>query len=242
MLTMTGGKLKQPVKVKIAAVMSAPRIGFVNNLTIAAKVLAPLGIEVDIGYGVYWSQALTRMLEQQIAKGYDWLVVLDYDSFYVREHFLGLCRLMAEYPEADAIMPVQIKREGDSILASVNDDKSRQYDAATELIEVDTGHLGLTILRASAFAKLKKPWFLPVPDGKGEWGEGHIDDDTYFWNNWRGCGLTLFIAPKILIGHLQLMITWPGRPETDSIPYHQYLNDCDANGIPEWCKLTAGMK
>lgn len=224
----------------ITAIMSAPRLGFTHNLLIASKVLVPLGINLEIGFGVFWSQVLTRIIEKELAKGTEWIVVLDYDSYYLKEHFLAMCQLMAEYPEADAIMPIQIKREENTVLAGVNDTKKAncEYNYNTDLIEVDTGHLGLTFFKTAAFAKLKKPWFLSVPDKKGEWGEGHLDDDIYFWKNWRASGLKLCLTPQVSIGHLQLMVTWPGKFEKGSLPYHQYLNDIDINGIPEWCKVS----
>jgi hypothetical protein len=227
------------VSAKITAVMSAPRLGFTNNLMIASKVLVPLGVDLEVGYGVFWGQILTRMMEKLVDKGVEWIVTLDYDSYYLKEHFLTMCRLMAEYPEVDAIMPLQVKREENTILAGVNDagKANYEYDANTDLIEVDTGHFGLTFLRASSLARLKKPWFLAVPNKKGEWGEGRLDDDIYFWKNWRECGLKLCLTPQVSIGHMQLMVTWPGKLERGSMPHHQYLNDCEVNGIPEWCRV-----
>jgi len=229
------------VNKKITAIMSVPRLGFTHNLIIASKVLVPLGIELELGFGVYWSQVLTRLIEQQIAKGVDWVVVLDYDSYYLKEHFLAMCQLMAENPDIDAIVPVQIKRESDIVLAGMRDKEKagKEYSNDTNLIEVDTGHFGLTFFKVSSFAKLKKPWFLGVPNERGEWGEGRLDDDIYFWDNWKKCGLKICLTPQVMIGHLQLMITWPGKLEKGSLPYHQYLNNCDEHGIPEWCKVFA---
>jgi len=206
---------------------------------LAAKVFAPMGIELEVGYGVFWSQVLTRMIQEQIANGMEWIVILDYDSYYLKEHFLALCQLMLEYPEVDAILPVQIKREDDRVLAGVNDPTraNQEYEANTDLIEIDTGHFGLTILRASAFAKLKKPWFVAVPNEKGEWGDGKLDDDIYFWKNWRESGLKVYLTPQVLIGHMQLMVTWPGTFNKGSRPTHQYINTCTDKGIPEWCKV-----
>jgi len=234
-----GPKNTKTVSAKITAIMSAPRLGFTRNLMIASKVLVPLGVDMQVGFGVYWSQILSRQMEDEIAKGTEWIVTLDYDSYYLKEHFLALCRLMAEYPEVDAIMPIQVKREEDTILAGVKDVNraNREYEADTDLIEVDTGHFGLTFFRTSSFARLKKPWFLGVPNEKGEWGEGHLDDDIYFWKNWRQCGLKICLTPQVLIGHMQIMITWPGILDKGSKPYHQYMNECDAKGIPEWCKV-----
>jgi len=227
------------VSAKISAIMSAPRIGFTNNLMIAARVFTQMGIDFNVGYGVFWSQVLSRMIEEEIAKGVEWIVVLDYDSYYKKEHFLALCQIMAEYPDVDAVLPVQIKREGDTVLAGVDDPAkaNHEYDTNTDLIEIDTGHFGLTIFRASAFAKLKKPWFVAVPNDKGEWGDGRWDDDIYFWKNWRKCGLKVCLSPKVLIGHMQLMITWPGTLDKGAKPIHQYLNNCDVNGIPECCEV-----
>jgi hypothetical protein len=232
-------KEKVTISRKITAVMSAPRLGFTRNLMIASKVLVPIGVDLQVGFGVFWSQILSRIIESEIEKGTEWIVTLDYDSFYLKEHFLALCLLMAEYPEVDAIMPLQVKREEDTILAGIKDaaKANREYEANTDLIEVDTGHFGLTFLRASSFAKLKKPWFVGVPNDKGEWGEGHLDDDIYFWKNWQDSGLKICLTPQVLIGHMQLMITWPGVLEKGSKPVHQYINDCDTNGIPEWCKV-----
>jgi len=237
----TEAKKTKTISKKITAIMSCPRLGFTNNLVIAAKVFAPMGIDFEVGYGVFWSQVLSRMIEEQIARGMDWIVILDYDSYYLKEHFLALCQLMAEYPEVDAILPVQIKRENDSVLAGVDDPNKAnyEYETNTDLIEIDTGHFGLTIFRASAFAKLKKPWFIAVPNEKGEWAEGRLDDDIYFWKNWRKCGLKVCLTPQVLIGHMQLMVTWPGPIlDKNSKPTHQYINTCSEKGIPEWCKVS----
>ena len=232
------------VSMKIGAVMSAPRLGFSNNLMIATKVYAPLGIDFEIGYGVFWGQVLTRMIDKQIARGMDLITVLDYDSYYEKEHFLALCQLMQEYPEVDAIVPVQVKRENDSILVGVEDQAKAQanYMANADLIEVDAGNFGLSIFRTSAFKKLKKPWFVSVPNDKGEWGDGRLDEDIYFWKNWRSCGLKVCLAPQVKIGHIQLMITWPGDLVKGTKPTHQYLNDCAEDGIPEWCKVSKDYK
>jgi hypothetical protein len=230
----------ETVSTKIGAIMSCPRLGFTNNLMCHTKVFAPMGIDFNVGYGVFWAQILTRMIEEQIAKGMDLIAILDYDSYYLKEHFLALCQIMLSHPEADAILPVQIKRENDRVLAGVDDPVKAncEYEADTELIEIDTGHFGLTLFRASSFAKLKKPWFLAVPDKKGEWGDGKLDDDIYFWKNLRKSGLKAFLTPQVLIGHMQLMVTWPGTFEKGSKPIHQYINTCTEEGIPDCCRVS----
>jgi hypothetical protein len=99
-----------------------------------------------------------------------------------------------------------------------------------ELLPLRSGHFGLTLLRASAFAKMPRPWFLGVPDENGGWGEGRTDDDIYFWRQWLAKGLSLCQANHVRVGHLQLVVSWPDR---DLAPLHQYVSDYRANGIPD---------
>jgi hypothetical protein len=54
------------------------------------------------------------------------------------------------------------------------------------------------------------PWFLPVPAHGGLWETGKIDDDMYFWYLFRECGLRVFLAPRIAIGHQVENVVWPG--------------------------------
>ena len=69
-------------------------------------------------------------------------------------------------------------------------------------------HFGLTLIRADALRSMPKPWFLGVPNEAGEWAEGKSDPDIYFWRRWEEAGRTLYIAPRVSIGHLELMVRW----------------------------------
>ena len=77
-----------------------------------------------------------------------------------------------------------------------------------ELTPIHTGHFGLTLLKSTSAAKLKKPWFWSQPTPEGEWGEGRTDADIYFWLEAEKQGFKAFQANTIRIGHLQVVISW----------------------------------
>jgi hypothetical protein len=55
---------------------------------------------------------------------------------------------------------------------------------------------------------------MAVPDTDGDWkrnGEGKRDDDIYFWDNFKAAGKNLYLAPRLVIGHLELLIKWPSN-------------------------------
>jgi len=67
-----------------------------------------------------------------------------------------------------------------------------------------------------------------------EWkrnADGKQDDDIFFWNNFRTSGLNLYLAPRLVIGHLELLIKWPGA-DLDGIyettgDYYRHGPPCD---------------
>ena len=102
------------------------------------------------------------------------------------------------------------------------------FDA--DLMPLNTGHFGLTILRASSFAKMQKPWFIGKPDSQGSWNTDKIDEDCVFWLQWKQAGNTLMSANKVVVGHLQLLVTWPDKQMS---PLHQNISDYNKTGKPE---------
>ena len=147
---------------------------------------------------------------------------------------------MAENPDVDAIVPVQIKRENETPMFAIVDEKGEgravpltEFDK--ELVPIMNGHFGLTIFRASAFEGLKKPWFLAHPNEDGDWGEGRIDEDIHFWHNWFKEGRKACLATSVMIGHMQMMCTFPGPARKSFKPEHYYMNQIDRNQWPEHC-------
>ena len=79
----------------------------------------------------------------------------------------------------------------------------------------------------------KRDWYIwREPNADGEWGEGRIDDDIYFWKKARREGLRIAACPKVRIGHLQLVITWPDDALRTK---HQYVGKYYDDGRPAEC-------
>jgi hypothetical protein len=94
---------------------------------------------------------------------------------------------------------------------------------------INTGHFGLTILDVKKFEGLPKPWFFGDPGKNGDWGDDRIDDDIYFWLNWKANKRTVYNANAVNIGHLQLYAAWYDK---DLELVHQYVNHWLHNGVP----------
>ena len=222
------------------AAMSTSRLGFTENMFCATQVFTARHINFIKYTGAYWGPGLERILTGVLEEDPvpEWIVTLDYDTVFDGRTFDELCYLMGSHPEADAIAPWQVKRECADLLTWITRDgkKVRALDRSElddELLEVDTAHFGLTLLRTSALAKMAHPWFEDKPNSEGKWGDGRLDADIGFWHKWRAAGNTLFMASNVSIGHLQMVATWPDRNLT---PIHQYLTDFQKHGPPGECR------
>lgn len=225
--------------VVIRAVMSMPRLAFSDNMfcSISALCLA-LGINLEKGSGVFWDQVLTRMIESHLDDGTKYILTVDYDTWFRKEHVVRLCQLMQEHPEIDALVPLQTKREEDLVLFSMIDERGQpaqrvpRAELEKDVTPIVNGHFGLTVFRAASFAKLAKPWFRGEPDPDGGWGDGRTDPDIYFWRNFYRSGLKACLAPNVRIGHLQLMATFPGALADGWKPVHAYVTDLEKDILP----------
>jgi predicted SAM-dependent methyltransferase len=224
------------------ALMSMPRLCFADNMFCALRAFTELKIDLRRGSGVFWNQVLTQMIEEQVALGKKYIITLDFDTWFTKEHVMMLLWLMEQNPDADAIIPVQIARERPEIMVGLDDENgkartevmSNEFEGA--LTPVVRGHFGLTIFRASAFEDLKKPWLDAKPDPDGGWGDHRQDADIAFWNNFAACGKKAYLSNDVSIGHLQMVCTWPGVSKDNWNPIHQYMFDLETNGPPDHCK------
>jgi hypothetical protein len=171
------------------------------------------GVSYHNAFGAYWSQALSQSMASAVNDGYEYIFTTDYDSLFKDEDVAELIRLMDETPEADAICSVQVGRFCDLIVSTESGKLNKEELRTKNLVPVKTGHFGLTIIRSSALQGLKKPWFIPTPSSAGDWqrGSDKVDDDIYFWYNLFDSGKKLFLAPRVVIGHLELLIKWPDK-------------------------------
>lgn len=195
---------------RIVAVCSCPRLGFMDYMGQSIAAFYQNGVEYRNLYGVFWEQVLSEEFRKIVDAGYDYVITTDYDSIYTGEDVAQLIRLAEQNPHANAICAMQMGRFT-GLLASNDDGYLLQEELKTKpLVPVGTGHFGLTIIRVSSLTKLEKPWFWSTPDANGDWGrEGKTDSDIYFWDNLKECGMKLYLAPRIVIGHLELLIKYP---------------------------------
>lgn len=231
--------------VKVAAVMSTPRLAFTDNLFCVAAALAPHGISPIKVTGAFWSQSLASGMEKVIDSN-DLILTVDYDTVFNAKTVEALLVLMYA-SGVDAIAPLQVKRESDSVMFSMpgtSPDQKSTVDAEwfkTPVQHVGTAHFGLTFLRTSALKKMKKPWFQARPNEKGEFNGGHLDEDLSFWEGWRAAGNTLGIATGVSVGHLELMVTWPSLEASgNKIQQHstEYWNSGQKAPEKAWGQVT----
>lgn len=183
--------------------------------------------------GVFWGQCLEREIEFAISEGFEkYALIIDYDSVFDDRDIVKLWEIMEQNPDITALCPVQVKRETNSHLHK-NDEESKSMDR--NVVNIESGHFGLTMIRLAHLKGVPRPLFKPLPDPDGSWGPLKTDEDIYFWNQLKKYGRRICLTPSVKIGHLQLMITWPDGPYAK----HQYVNQYKAGGRPGNCEVDS---
>jgi hypothetical protein len=188
--------------------------------------------------GAFWGQCLERGIQLMIDGGYEYILTVDYDTVFTRQDVEGLLRLMHQHPEASAIIPMQVGRGNRMLLTSMKGRSGapRKNVPLTELkeetIKVASGHFGLTLLRVSDLLEIEHPWFHDKPNTDGQWGPGRIDADIWFWKLLERASKTALLANRIVVGHLELLATWP---DASLQPIYQMPGDFHDNGKPKNC-------
>jgi len=220
----------------IRAAMSVPRLGFMENFFTAFEALMPLKIKLTKSSGAYWGMCITRAMEICIDEGADAILTLDYDSVFTTETVQEMVRLYATHPEVDAIAALQMGRTQGTPLMTIKhpteDHNMREISAQVfepDLVPCATAHFGLTLIRVSSLLRMPKPWFMSVPDKNGAWKEGRIDADIWFWRQMAKAGMTLCLAPRCPIGHIQETIVWADKQFK---PIDQLVYDYHVEGMP----------
>lgn len=232
-------------EVKVAAVMSMPRLGFTDNFFCVASALTPHGISPVKVTGAYWGQSLQRAIES-VAEKSDWILTIDYDTVFNAKTVEALLTL-ALWSGADAVAPLQVKREANAVMFAL---PGKTPDEQTEVKDdwfskpvqwVETAHFGLTFIRTSALLATPKPWFVETANERGMFDGGHCDADIHFWKQFCKAGHKLGIATRVSVGHAELMISWPSR-QSETCKVLQHTTDYWAGGqkAPEkaWGQVT----
>jgi hypothetical protein len=221
---------------RTAAVMSTPRLGFNDMWGKTLEALSALRIPLVKHTGAFWEQCITRALTEALKKSPEYILSLDYDSVFDLHDVQSLLSAASRHPEADAIAALQVHRRKATPLMTVASAEGKNagtipFDAfGGELIQARTAHFGLTLIKAEKLSTLPRPWLHGQPEADGEWGEGRTDPDVAFWKNWERAGNTLYVANRVPVGHLEVMIRWPGR---DLAAIYQHPSDYHDAGRPE---------
>ena len=212
-----------------------PRIAFTENMFCAMRGLVPLGIPVAKSSGPYWHQDLARMMDAKVSTASKYILTIDYDTAFSPDDVRELHRLMEANPKIGAIASVQMMKGDAKVLIVPLDDNGDVFNPVPqhfnkELLPCKSAHFGMTMMRVESLKKMPKPWFVAKPAPDGGWGDGRKDADVVFWNTWHEEGLGLYVASRVVVGHLQLMVTWPSKLLR---PVFQFANHYGESGKPE---------
>lgn len=204
-LNLEGFKPNQ-LKLNIAGVVSIPRIGWNDHWGCVQDALGLWGVPLHRFTGAYWGHGMTKALKLCQENGTDIALCLDYDTVFTKEHFDAMLGIFCQNPHIDALAAMQCRRQSDKPLMSAYGNPE-EIESNGEPILVTTAHFGFTLLRVEALQDVEKPWFWSKPDEDDEWGDHRMDDDIYFWHQWRKAGKTIYVAPTVNVGHLQVMVS-----------------------------------
>lgn len=220
-------------------VMTTPRLGFTENMFCVTQASVKLGMTLQRTQGVFWTQGIDRALTDAVAReNVKWCMTVDYDTCFHWSDVVKM-RTIAEANGCEILVPLQAGRERSCPLFTKVDADGKltnsvlAADMERDCVEIDTGHFGMTLIAADALRKIAKPWFQGQPAADGGWGEGRVDDDIWFWRRWKESGRKSWLCPKVRVGHMELVVSWPGR---DLQTRYQKISEYHAQGKPWYAR------
>lgn len=205
---------------KVSAVMTCGRYEAVFARSMIEAALREVGIGLMYSQGVFYGHCMQKMFQDVIDIGADIVLTIDGDSIFKAEHVHRLLNLIVNDESIDALASLQLRRGRADVLGFHEGKTSIEWHGKP--VQVTSAHFGLTALRVEKIKQCKKPWFFSQPDENGEWEDGRIDDDIWFWKQWKEAGNTLFLDAGCRIGHLEEMVATFGD---DLTPKHVYPGD-----------------
>ena len=190
--------------IKISAIMTAARSENTWARNQIEKALKTMSIPFTVSGGVFYGQCMQRMMESLCGTGCEYIITIDGDSIFTAKQLERLLMIIAQENKIDAICPAQVRRGKPDMLGSIDGVKEVEWSGYP--VKMTTGHFGLTVIDVRKLEQTPKPWFWAKPDKDGRWEGDKIDDDIYFWLNWRDAGNSLYCDPGTRIGHLEEMI------------------------------------
>jgi hypothetical protein len=209
MMEITDESTGNSEKLRVSGLTSVPRLGFTDHHRMAQMSFNQFQIPLAFTGGAFWEQGIQNGLIDALENDVDLIITLDYDSVFFPEDLKNLLLLAVKFPEADAIVPLQLKRGNkNDALFSMNEVDGYPVTylhptlSSTNLTPILIGHFGLTLIRTRALKDIPKPWLLNVPNESGEWRNGQTNADIYFWKKFREFNKKAFLANRIRIGHI----------------------------------------
>lgn len=204
----------------VSAVMTCGRYEAVFARSMIEKALREVGIGLMYSQGVFYGQCMQRMFQNVIDIGADIVLTIDGDSIFKAEHVTRLLNIIVNDEKIDALASLQLRRGKADVLGFHENQTSIVWTG--DPVQVTSAHFGLTALRVDKIAKCDKPWFYSQPDENGEWEKNRIDDDIWFWKQWKEAGNSLYLDAGCRIGHLEEMVATFSE---DLTPMHVYPGD-----------------
>lgn len=196
----------------VHAAMSRPRLGWQDMFSCALETLMPMGINLYSRSGAYWGVSMANAIEAVMETGSEYVLTMDYDTVFCKDDVEDLLATMIANPHVDALVPLEMGRVDDRVLLNATAPHGQTgltfNDMDSTLIPIRTGHFGLTLFRSSALKKLPRPWFQHSFNPNGGYKNY---EDVEFWLAFQAAGLNTFLAPRVVIGHLEVFVMWADR-------------------------------
>ncbi len=217
-------KKQKSTTIRLGAYLTLPRYEAVASRSLIEQALRALKIELTTSQGVFWGQCMQRMFDKAVNDGIDWILSLDSDSLFTPEQLSLLMDTLASNPHIDALAALQCRRGSPYPLLTTGTGVDNQIvEVSNQPIKVTTAHFGLTLIRVDSLRKTPKPWFFAQPSDDGNWDDSRLDDDIWFWHQWRLAGNTLYVAPSVSIGHLEeTVVQFNDKMEPEHMYVHQW--------------------
>lgn len=202
------GVKNAPEMVKIWAVMGIPRYGANDAWGQIFEALAPFRIPLYRYQGVFWGQCMQRAFNEAIQTfKADWILTIDHDSMFTAHDLDILMGEFGENADIDALAAIQPRRGHMNEYPLLTIGGTDKVEVSNKPFKVTTAHFGLTLIRTDALKQVAKPWFWSKPGKDGEWDDDRLDDDIWFWHQWRLAGKNIYVSTNCRIGHLENMVT-----------------------------------
>jgi hypothetical protein len=195
--------------VKLAAVITEPRLTFTSLYRCVVQTVSQLQIPFLTYTSAFWAKGIECAIEDLIRdQNPEYILCLDFDTVFTPNDVQRLVQHMDENPDLAAIWPVQMSRHEDKPLCF---DTSKDY--TTTLTRATFGHFGCTIIRRSVLDKMPHPWFMDLPNPHtGRWNEEPKSDaDITFWRSMKYHKHPVAQANDVVVGHVELAVRWPHK-------------------------------